>query len=109
MIAKDTVALYARVSSESQARNNTIGSQIAALRERIAADGFQLEPDHTYVDEGYSGAILFRPALERLRDAVAAARSHASMSMLRTGLPAVTPIKCSWSTSFAARAQRLLS
>jgi len=47
MIAKDTVALYARVSSESQARNNTIGSQIAALRERIAADGFQLEPDHT--------------------------------------------------------------
>jgi len=72
MIAKDTVALYARVSSESQARNNTIGSQIAALRERIAADGFQLEPDHTYVDEGYSGAILFRPALERLRDAVAA-------------------------------------
>ena len=108
MIAKDTVALYARVSSESQARNNTIGSQIAALRERIAADGFQLEPDHTYVDEGYSGAILFRPwsgyAMRSLR-----ARSHASMSMLRTGLPAVTPIKCSWSTSFAARAQRLLS
>src|SRR6478609_9064913 len=35
------------------------------------ADGFRLEPDHNYVDEGYSGAILFRPALERLRDAVA--------------------------------------
>jgi site-specific DNA recombinase len=64
-------ALYARVSSESQARENTIASQVAALRERIAADGFQLEPDHNYVDEGYSGAILFRPALERLRDAVA--------------------------------------
>ena len=64
-------ALYARVSSESQARDNTIASQVTALRERIAADGFQLEPDHNYVDEGYSGAILFRPALERLRDAVA--------------------------------------
>src|SRR5258705_12882227 len=64
-------ALYARVSSESQARDNTIASQVAALRARIAADGFQLEPDHNYVDEGYSGAILFRPALERLRDAVA--------------------------------------
>jgi site-specific DNA recombinase len=64
-------ALYARVSSESQARDNTIASQIAALRERIAADGFELEPDHNYLDEGYSGAILFRPALERLRDAVA--------------------------------------
>src|SRR5271157_749816 len=64
-------ALYARVSSESQARDNTIASQVAVLRERIAADGFQLEPDHNYVDEGYSGAILFRPALERLRDAIA--------------------------------------
>ena len=29
-------ALYARVSSESQARDNTIASQVAALRERIA-------------------------------------------------------------------------
>ena len=71
MIAKDSVALYARVSSESKARDNTIASQVTALRERIAADGFQLEPDHNYVDEGYSGTILFRPALERLRDAIA--------------------------------------
>jgi site-specific DNA recombinase len=29
-------------------------------------------PDHAFVDEGYSGTILLRPALERLRDAVAA-------------------------------------
>ena len=71
MTTRDSVALYARVSSESQARDNTIASQVTALRERIAADGFQLEPDHNYVDEGYSGAILFRPALERLRDAIA--------------------------------------
>jgi site-specific DNA recombinase len=65
-------ALYARVSSESQVRDHTIASQIAALRERIASDGWQLEPDQVYVDEGYSGASLLRPALERLRDAVAA-------------------------------------
>jgi site-specific DNA recombinase len=64
-------AFYARVSSESQARDNTIASQVMALRERIAADGLQLEPDQCYVDEGYSGSILARPALERLRDAVA--------------------------------------
>jgi site-specific DNA recombinase len=64
-------ALYARVSSESQARDNTIASQVTALRERIAADGMPLEPDHSYVDEGYSGSMLSRPALERLRDAVA--------------------------------------
>ena len=68
----ETIALYARVSTESQTRDNSIASQIAALHERIAADGLQLEPDHAYVDEGYSGASLLRPALERLRDAAAA-------------------------------------
>ena len=71
-MADERVALYARVSTEQQARDNTIASQIAALRERIAADGRQLEPDHAYVDEGYSGSSLLRPALERLRDAAAA-------------------------------------
>jgi len=65
------VGFYARVSSEAQARDHTIDSQIAALKERITADGFQLEPDHGYVDDGFSGTNLLRPALERLRDAVA--------------------------------------
>ena len=65
-------ALYARVSSESL-RRATIRSPARSQRyaERIAAENFQLEPDHSFVDEGYSGSILSRPALERLRDAVA--------------------------------------
>src|SRR5215207_9323576 len=66
------IALYARVSTESQTRDHTIASQLAALRDRLAADGHQIEPEDIYVDEGYSGAILLRPALERLRDAAAA-------------------------------------
>ncbi len=66
------VALCARVSTDQQARDNTIASQVALLRERIVADGGQLEPDHAYIDEGYSGSGLLRPALERLRDAVVA-------------------------------------
>ncbi|UIL30281.1 recombinase family protein (plasmid) [Rhizobium leguminosarum] len=65
-------ALYARVSSEAQTRDNTIASQVSALQEHIADDGCMLEPGHSYVDDGYSGSILLRPALERLRDAVAA-------------------------------------
>jgi len=68
------IAFYARVSSEAQARDHTIDSQIAALKERIAADGLQLDPDHGYVDNGFSGTNLLRPALERLRDAVACGR-----------------------------------
>jgi len=65
-------AFYARVSSEAQARDNTIASQVAALRERVAADGATMGPDAAYIDEGHSGSSLVRPALERLRDAVAA-------------------------------------
>ena len=66
-----SIAFYARVSSDAQARAHTIDSQVAALKERIAADGLQLEPDHGYVDDGWSGTNLQRPALEKLRDAVA--------------------------------------
>ena len=66
------VALYARVSSEQQTEQGTIASQVAVLEARIVEDGFHLEPDHRFIDEGYSGATLVRPALERLRDAVAA-------------------------------------
>ena len=65
------IALYARVSSEQQAEAGTIDSQMAALQERIVQDGYQVSQDLIFVDEGYSGASLIRPALERLRDEVA--------------------------------------
>src|ERR1700759_5227876 len=65
-------AIYARVSSEQQATDSPISSQIAALEARLAGDGLSLTPDERFCDEGYSGATLVRPALERLRDAVAA-------------------------------------
>ena len=59
------VALYARVSSEQQAEANTVDSQVAALRERIAADGVDLQSVCEFIDAGYSGSSLVRPALER--------------------------------------------
>lgn len=65
------VALSARVSSEQQASAHTIARQIAALRERIAAEGDRLPADHEFLDDGYSGATLVRPGRERLRDLVA--------------------------------------
>ena len=108
MIAKDTVALYARVSSESHAiiqsaaRSRRSGSgslPMASSSNRITPTLMRATVVQSCFDRHWSGY-----AMRSLR-----ARSHASMSMLRTGLPAVTPIKCSWSTSFAARAQRLLS
>lgn len=66
-----TAAFYARVCSEQQAQTNTIDSQLWALRQRIDKDGAVLSPDHKFVDAGYSGSTLIRPALERLRDAAA--------------------------------------
>src|SRR3954454_2781460 len=65
-------AIYARVSSERQASEHTIASQVAALEDRVAADGLHLLPDLRFIDDGYSGSTLLRPALERLRDAAAA-------------------------------------
>jgi site-specific DNA recombinase len=65
------VALYARVSSEKQAETNTIASQVAELRQRIDKDGCAIQDDDCFVDDGVSGTLLVRPALERLRDQVA--------------------------------------
>ena len=50
-------ALYARVSSEQQADEHTIDSQVAALRTRVAEDGLLLPAERQFLDEGYSGAI----------------------------------------------------
>src|SRR5712671_8058814 len=66
------VALYARVSSEQQSEAKTVESQVADLRAKIAARGETLAAEQEFVDNGYSGATLIRPALEGLRDVIAA-------------------------------------
>jgi site-specific DNA recombinase len=66
-------AIYARVSSDQQAKDQTIASQIEALRQRVAADSLSLEQELTFIDDGYSGSTLVRPGLERLRDVAYAA------------------------------------
>jgi site-specific DNA recombinase len=58
------VAIYARVSSERQQEERTIESQLAELREASARAHVIGE----YLDDGYSGEILARPGLDRLRD-----------------------------------------
>ena len=66
-----SVAIYARVSSDRQAKAHTIASQLEALRERVAHDGYVCSDSLQFVDDGCSGSTLLRPALERLRDAAA--------------------------------------
>lgn len=62
------VAIYARVSSEKQAEAGTIQSQISELLDRVQADELSVAEELRFVDDGYSGSTLVRPALERLRD-----------------------------------------
>jgi site-specific DNA recombinase len=71
MTAHLRLGLYARVSSDRQAEQGTIASQLAALRARIAADGGRSDAALEFLDDGYSGGTLLRPALERLRDQAA--------------------------------------
>jgi site-specific DNA recombinase len=65
------IGLYARVSSDRQVEQGTIASQLAALRQRIEADGGLVDPELEFIDDGCSGGTLLRPALERLRDQAA--------------------------------------
>ena len=66
------VAIYARVSGEQQAKDDTIASQLEAVTQRVASDALECEPELCFLDDGYSGDILARPGLERLRDQAAA-------------------------------------
>lgn len=65
-------AIYARVSSEQQAAAHTIESQLTVLTDRAQNDGTPVPAERQFVDDGYSGATLVRPALDRLRDLAAA-------------------------------------
>jgi site-specific DNA recombinase len=64
------VVLYARVSSDDQVRGYSLDQQIGALREWAAGENHKVVEEVR--DEGWSGAYLERPGLDRVRDLVEA-------------------------------------
>ena len=64
-------AMYARVSSDQQREAHTIASQTAALIEWAKTLDLEVPQAWIFEDEGYSGATLERPGLERVRDLAA--------------------------------------
>ena len=67
------IAIYGRVSTSHQVEHQTIEQQLGRLTAHVgaqAAAGWALDPAHVYRDDGYSGAALARPGLDRLRDAI---------------------------------------
>ena len=66
-----SAAIYARVSSTRQKKDQTIGSQTCALREHAVQNRLEVPAQWVFEDEGHSGATLVRPGLEALRDLAA--------------------------------------
>ena len=64
------VAIYVRVSTQRQAQAQTIEQQLHLLREHSQTHGWPWNDEHIFRDDGYSGASLRRPGLDRLRDQV---------------------------------------
>jgi len=60
------IAIYARVSTEKQEKQETIQSQLSALRDFAVNSRYSIVKE--YIDEGYSGELLARPSLDNLRD-----------------------------------------
>ena len=68
------VAIHARVSTQRQAEAQTTDQQLDRLRAHAEGQGWNVAADRVFRDDGYSGASLKRPGLDRLRDAAASAR-----------------------------------
>jgi len=61
------IAVYARVSTSRQEEEGTIKTQLSTLREYARTNGYVIVKE--YVDDGWSGDMLARPALDDLRQA----------------------------------------
>jgi len=63
-------AIYARVSSTKQKEGENIQSQISILTDYADKNGYSIPDGWVFQDEGISGSILQRPALESLREII---------------------------------------
>src|SRR5687768_1165392 len=95
-------ALYARVSTEKQEREDTVASQVDLLYKAAAKVGYDITPTSVFIDEGVSGSRLDRPALDRLRDLAAEGVFEALLVTTPDRLARRYAFKCSWSRSSIA-------
>lgn len=63
--------IYARVSTQRQAQADGMAQQLDRLQAHALRQGWTVRAEHIFRDDGYSGASLKRPGLERLRDRAA--------------------------------------
>ena len=65
------IGIYARVSTQRQAQADGLTQQLDRLLAHALRQGWTVQAEHVFRDDGYSGASLKRPGLERLRDRAA--------------------------------------
>jgi site-specific DNA recombinase len=98
------IALYARVSTQRQAQQQTVEQQLERLRAHVAVHaaqaGWQIRDEHVFRDDGLSGATLHRPGLDRLRDAVAA---RALDLVMVTAPDRSGPLRTAWRATMSTR------
>jgi site-specific DNA recombinase len=66
------IAIYVRVSTSHQVQQQTIDQQLDRILAHVRTQGWTHSDEHIFRDDGYSGATLARPGLDRLRDQVRA-------------------------------------
>ncbi|MCY4139927.1 MAG: recombinase family protein [Rhodobacteraceae bacterium] len=66
--------IYARISGDQRKTEDTIASQTAVLIAFAGEHGYGVAPGMVYEDDGYTGATLERPGLERVRGVAAESR-----------------------------------
>lgn len=64
------VAIYIRWSTDDQSDGTTLEVQLAGCQHYVLSQGWQVNDDLTFVDDGYTGGNLDRPGLTKLRQLV---------------------------------------
>jgi len=67
-------AAYVRVSTGRQEKEQTIDAQIDEIRQMALANGDRLADELIFEDDGWTGELLQRPGLDRMREAAMAGR-----------------------------------
>jgi site-specific DNA recombinase len=62
------IALYLRVSTTNQRQAQTIEQQLDQLQHALEERQWSVAQEHIFRDDGFSGASLNQPGLDRLRD-----------------------------------------
>lgn len=68
------VAIYIRWSTDDQGDGTTLDVQMEGCKHYILSQGWAYAEDLVFIDDGYSGGSLDRPAMVKLRKAVKAGR-----------------------------------